>query len=92
MTEVLRAAAAVPTAMALAVVVVGLGRALVAPRHAAGTLADALALALELFLAAGLIRLAALQDLSSLGIAAFIVLLRRVMSFGVRYAVRAVEG
>ena len=88
----MRTAALVPAAIALGVVVLGVVRAVAAPRQAAGMLARALALALEFFLAAGLLRLAALQDLSSLGLAGFIVLLRRVMSFGLRFGVRAVDG
>lgn len=92
MTATLSAAASVPTAIALLVILVGLGRAVIAPGHAAGSLAQSFGLALEFLLAAGLLRLAALQDLRSLGLAAFIVLLRRVISAGVRFSVRAVEG
>ena len=88
----MRTAALVPTAIALAVVVLGVVRALAAPSRAAGTFARALALALEFFLAAGLLRLAALQDLSSLGLAAFIVGLRRLISYGLRFGVRAADG
>jgi uncharacterized membrane protein len=91
-TDFMRAAATVPTAIGLAVVAVGVVRALAAPRHAAGSLARALALALEFFLAAGLLRLAALQDLESLGLAAFIIALRRLISYGLRFGVRAADG
>ena len=91
MTDALRAAATVPTAMGVLVIVIGVLRALARPGRAAGTLAGAFGVGLELFLAAGLLRLAALQNLESLGLAAFIVALRRLISAGVRFGVRASE-
>ena len=89
MSGVIRQAAWVPAAIGLLVVLAGLAHALLDRRRAAASLATALALGLEFFLAAGLLRLAALDTLAALGLAAFILLLRRLISYGVRFAVRA---
>jgi uncharacterized membrane protein len=92
MSDVVRQAAWVPTAIGLLVILAGLAHALLDRRRAAASLASALALALEFFLAAGLLRLAALDTFAALGLAAFIIALRRVISYGVRFAVRAAGG
>ena len=80
---------AVPFAMAVIVIVVGLVRVVPSRRVAASELAASLGLGLEFFLAAGLIRLAAINDFGALGLVAAVVLFRRVIGLGVRYAVQA---
>jgi uncharacterized membrane protein len=87
--RVLVAIAGVPFAMAVVVVVVGLLRMPFAGRAAPAELAAALGLGLELLLAAGLLRLAALDDLLALGAVAAIIAIRRVLGIGLRTAVAA---
>ncbi len=72
-------------AMAAIVAAVAVLRAVLSPRSAAGTLGSGLSLTLELLLAGGLLRLATRPDLSTLGMAAFIIVLRKVISMGLRY-------
>ena len=87
--QLLVGASVVPFAMAVLIIIVGFVRVVPSGRMAPDQLAASVALALEFFLAAGLLRLAT-NDLRSLGVVAAIVLLRRVISAGVRFAVRAV--
>jgi uncharacterized membrane protein len=84
--------AEVAIAMAAVVAAVAVLRAVLAPRGAAGTLGSGLSLTLEFLLAAGLLRLATRPSLSTLGMAAFIILLRKVISMGLRYAQAAAAG
>ena len=83
------AASAVPFAIAVLVVAVGLVRTMGAGRSAPAELAAALSLGLEFLLAAGLLRLAAIDDFSGLAMVGAIVLLRRVIGFGIRSGLRA---
>ena len=62
----------------------------VAGQKVAGELAAGVALALEFRLAASLLRLSALDDFAALGGVAAIVLLRKLIATGIRFAVRAV--
>jgi uncharacterized membrane protein len=79
--------------MVLAVVVVLSGPVHAArrPRDAAARFAASLMLGLELFLAAGLVRLASAQTLAPLGAVAAIVATRQIVSRGVRISVRALR-
>ena len=90
--EVIRPAAAVIFAMAILVFTVGLLR--VAPSGRAGALefSAGLGLALEFLLAAGLIRLAAIDSFRALGLVAAILIVRKFASAGLRLGVRAVGG
>ena len=81
--------ATLPFAVAALVIVLGLPRALAHPRHAGSSFASSLALGVEFFLAAGLIRLASAQDFETLGVVATIIAARRVIGLGVRYGARA---
>jgi uncharacterized membrane protein len=85
----LEAAAAVPFAIAVTVAAVGLLRAPAAGRAAPAELAAALALALEFLLAAGLLRLSGRDDYEALAVVASIVLLRKLISTGIRFALQA---
>jgi hypothetical protein len=87
--ELVGYAASVPFALAVAVIAVGVARSVLAWRTAPRQLAAALSLGLELFLAAALIRLAAIDDLADLGLVAAIIALRQLISRGVGFAVRA---
>ncbi len=84
--RVITSASEVPVALALLVTVVGLVRALLAPRRAADVLSGAFRLTLEFLLAAGLMRLAARPGFVALGITASIVVVRQVIGLGLRYA------
>lgn len=81
--------AAVPFTAAVLVIAVGVVRSLVDFRRSGAELAAALKLGLELFLAAGLIRLASGPDLRTLGIVATIIAVRRISGTGIRLAARA---
>jgi Protein of unknown function (DUF1622) len=83
------AAAAVPFAAAVVVAAVGLLRTPAAGRAGPAELAASLALSLEFLLAAGLLRLSALDDFGALAAVAAIVLLRKLITTGVRFALRA---
>ena len=80
-----------PFGMAAVVFCVGVGRLPAARGRAPQELAAALALGLELLLAAGLLRLSAADDLVTLAGVAAIVLLRKVLGTGIRQAVRAID-
>jgi uncharacterized membrane protein len=79
------AGAEVTTAVAAVIAAVAVLRAVLMPRSAAGTLGAGLGLTLEFLLAAGLLRLATRPNLSTLGAAAFIIVLRKVILMGLRY-------
>ena len=87
--RVLMAVAGVPFAMALVVIVVGVLRMPFAGRAAPAELAAAIGLGLELFLAAGLLRLAALDDLLALAMVAAVIAIRRIVGVGLRASVAA---
>jgi uncharacterized membrane protein len=86
----LEAAAGVPLILSLVVFVVALGRAPASGRRAPDELASGIALALEFLLAAGLLRLSAIDDFGALAGVAAIVVLRKVIATGIRSAARAV--
>ena len=83
------ALAAVPLVMAVIVFAVGLVRLPLAGRAAPAQFAASLALCLEFLLAAGLLRLSALDTYRALAVTAIVVGLRRLISFGVRAGARA---
>jgi uncharacterized membrane protein len=85
----LKAAAAGPFAIAVVVIAVGLVRAASSGRAGPAELAASLALGLEFLLAAGLLRLTAIDDFGALGLVAAIVLLRKLIGTGIRFALRA---
>jgi uncharacterized membrane protein len=87
--EFMRAVAAVPFAIAVLVITIGLLRVVPSGRSGAAELQASIALGLEFLLAAGLIRLAALDSFQSLGMVAAIIVLRLVIGAGLRFAVRA---
>ncbi len=82
------AVAVVPLLMGVAVIALGVLRA---PRRRSGAaaLAASIGLGLEFFLAAGLLRLASLDDFSALGVVAAVIVVRKVLSTGIRYGLRA---
>lgn len=82
----------VPFAFAVVVITVGLLRAGLAGRGGPAELAAGLSLGLEFLLAAGLLRLSAIDDFAGLGIVAAIVVLRRIIGAGIRFALRALDG
>jgi hypothetical protein len=90
--ELVGPAAAAPTAMAALVVAVGFLKALLPGRDTAAAVAGALALALELLLAAALIRLATVDSPAALGGTALVLVVRGVAVRGLRYARRGVDG
>jgi len=81
-----------PAALAAGLVVVALLRGGRHPRQAPALLAGAVALALEVLLAGGLLRLAVTDSFLALAAAAVIVLVRKVALTGVRRALRAQGG
>ena len=92
MTEsLLLDAAAVVTTMATLVLAVAVARAAPRGRSGARPLLEGVGLALEFLLAAGLLRLATLDDFGALGLVAAVVLLRRLISHGLQSGVRALE-
>ncbi len=86
MKEAVALGAQVAIGMAALVAVIAVVRAALAPRETAGALGAGLGLTLEFLLAAGLLRLATRPSLAHLGMAAFIIVLRKVISMGLRYA------
>ena len=88
-SEITDAVATLPFALAAFLIVFGVLRSLLAGRQAGPALLPYLTLGLELFLAAGLIRLAGAQDFATLGVVAAIIAARRLISFGIRYGARA---
>jgi uncharacterized membrane protein len=91
-SELTSTAAAVPLAIAAAIIVLGALLSPLAGRHTASQLADHITLGLEFLLAAGLIRLASVQSFEMLGIVAAIIVTRRVILIGLRLGARAAEG
>jgi hypothetical protein len=85
----LKAAAGGVTLVATLVLLVGLARALWRPSAAAMTFGAALSLALELLLGAGLLRLPTVNAVRGFAAVAAIIVLRRVIGLGLRYAQRA---
>ena len=88
-SQLLAGAAVVPFAMAVAVIVIGLARVPAGGRSGPAELVAALGLALEFLLAAGLLRLAALQELQEFAAVAAIIVLRRIIGAGLRQGLRA---
>jgi uncharacterized membrane protein len=76
------------TACGVAVLLTGLVRAVVRLREAGSVLAAHAGLALELLLAAGLVRLASLDSLRALATVALLVAVRQVLGRGIRLASR----
>lgn len=87
--ELVHGVAAVPFAIAVLVIVVGVVRVLSSGRAGPSELAAAVALGLEFLLAAGLVRLAAIDDFAALGMVALVIVVRKVVGVGIRSAVRA---
>ena len=85
----LETAATVPFAFAVVVITVGLLRAAGSGRGAPAELAAGLGLGLEFLLAAGLLRLSAIDDAAGLAVVGAIVLLRKLISTGIRFSLRA---
>jgi hypothetical protein len=85
-------AAGVPFALGIAVIAIGLARVPLAGAGAPAQLAASVGLGLEFLLAAGLLRLSALDDVRALAAVAAIVLLPRVLTTGLGVAVRALGG
>ena len=83
--------AAAVTLLAVAVLAVGVAGALAGRRRVGARLAEALRLALELMLAAGLLRLANARDLLALAGVAAVVALRQLIGLGVRLGGRVSE-
>ena len=90
--EVMMAAASLPFAIAVLVIAIAIVRVVPSGRAAPAELAGGLALALEFLLAAGLLRLAAVDELRMLGVVALIVVVRQTISAGVRQSVRGLRG
>lgn len=84
--ELVAAVAVVPFTMAVVVIAVAVLRV---PAAGPAELVAGIALGLELLLAAGLLRLAALQDLRELVAVAAIIALRRLIGIGLRSGLRA---
>ena len=71
------------------IIVAGALVSLRAGRGAGLLLANYLSVGVEFFLAGGLVRLAGDQTFATLGLAAVIIVLRRMISFGIKLAARA---
>jgi hypothetical protein len=82
-------ASALPFGFAVLVFAVGLVRAGAAGRHAATAFAAVLPLALDLFVAGGLIRLGSADSFTALAVVALVIALRKLISAGVRAGARA---
>jgi uncharacterized membrane protein len=90
--DLIALAAGIPFALGIVVIAIGLARVPLAGAAAPAELAASLGLGLEFVLAAGLLRLSALDDFGALAAVAAIVLLRRVLTTGLGVAVRALGG
>jgi uncharacterized membrane protein len=89
--EVLGIASLIPYAIGVLIIVLGV---LAAPRHrlhTARAFSTFLGLGLDFLLAAGLIRLAQQNTFVMLGIAASIIVVRRIVLIGLSYGARAEE-
>lgn len=89
--ELIMPIAAVPVAMGVLAIMVGVVRAARFPRRAGPEFAAGIGLGLEFLLAAGLLRLAATDDLRTLAMVASIVVLRRLAGTGIKIGARARE-
>lgn len=87
--ELANALAAIPLTIAVLVIAIGLVRVPGAGRAGPAELAASLALGLEFLLAAGLLRLSFIDTFAGLASVAAIVVLRKIISTGVRFALRA---
>lgn len=87
--SLLEMVAVVPFAMAFVVIVVGFARLPAAGRAAPAQLAATIGLALEFLLAVGLLRLSTIEDPWQLAAVGAIVLLRRLISAGLRFGAAA---
>jgi uncharacterized membrane protein len=87
--ELMTAAAAVPFSMGVAIMVVGLARLPLAGRMAPVRLSETLSLGLEFLLAATLLRLAALDTYLALSMVATTIVVRKVITAGIRLSIRA---
>ncbi len=91
-SDLTAAVAAVPFAIAAAIIITGACLSIFAGRHAASAFANHITLGLEFLLAAGLIRLASANSLEMLGLVGAIIVTRRIIVLGIRWGTRAVEG
>jgi uncharacterized membrane protein len=89
--HVLLTCAQITVALAAVVAVIAVLRAVRSPRTAATTLASGLGLTLEFLLAAGLLRLATRPTLMTLGLAALIIAIRRIIGLGLGFAKAALD-
>lgn len=89
--ELIMPLAALPMAMGVLAIVVGVFRAARFPRRAGREFAAGIGLGLEFLLAAGLLRLAVVDDLRTLAMVGLIVVLRRVAGTGIKIGARAGE-
>lgn len=83
--------AAIPFGMAVVIIAVGLVRVPASGRAAPAELVASLGLALEYLLGAGLLRLSAAHELKPHAVVAAIVALRRVLTRGLGYGLRALD-
>lgn len=83
--------AAVPLAVAAVIIILGACLSLFAGHRTATVFAAQIMLGLEFLLAAGLIRLSSAQGFKMLGVVAAIIVIRRTVSFGIRFGLRAVS-
>ena len=89
LSELPAALAVVPLCMGILVIAIGLLRVPASGRAGPAELAASLSLGLEFFLAGGLLRLSSIDDFAGLAVVAAIVLLRKLIGTGVRFALRA---
>lgn len=87
--ELVTPLAAVPLAIGVLAILVGVLRAARFPRRAGLEFAAGIGLGLEFLLAAGLLRLAATDDLRTLAMVALIIVLRRLAGTGIKIGARA---
>jgi hypothetical protein len=87
--DVTAPAAALPIAIGAAVIAIGVLTSLRYGLHGAPLLTLRLSLGVEFFLAAGVIRLTSANTFEMLGLAAAIILARRVIRLGLRYGAQA---
>jgi len=90
--ELTSTVAAVPFAIAAAIIILGACLSILSGRHAASAFANHITLGLEFLLAAGLIRLASANSLETLGLVGAIIVTRRIIVLGIRWGTRAAEG
>lgn len=88
-TDVTAPATALPFAIAAIIIVIGVLTSLRYGFHGAPLLTVRLSLGVEFFLAAGVIRLTSANTFEMLGLAAAIILARRVIRLGLRFGARA---